>query len=121
MTTKTTSNLTQEKAIEMATEIIRLEATVKEMKKQLKAYVKENGELVTGDSVWKFQETYSWKFDSDKIKEFMKHLVIDGYTTDPYSLVSFSKTDLDKLGLNDDYISNYAEKKSSERFVNRKK
>lgn len=122
MTTQTTSKLTEQQAIELSNEILRLEATVKEMKKLIKEYVEDNGELVAGDVVWKFQEAESWEFnDSEKTKEFLKSLVIDGYTADPYSVVSISKTKIDKLGLNDSYIGKFANKKISRRFVNRKK
>ncbi|MFD2658505.1 hypothetical protein [Gracilibacillus thailandensis] len=122
MATQTTSKLTEQQAIELSNEILRLEATVKEMKKQLKEYVEENGELVAGDTVWKFQQSVSWDFsESDKTKEFLKSLVIDGLTTDPYSVVTISKPKIDKFELDDDYLANFAKKKVSNRFVNRKK
>ena len=117
--TEITSELTHEKAVELANEIFRLESTVKNMKEQLREYVKENGELVAGDKVWKFRENVSWNFnDSEKIKDFLKSLVIDGITYDPYSLISFPKTKLNKLGIDDDYISAFAEKRVTKSFVN---
>ncbi|MEN0661406.1 hypothetical protein NST11_18930 [Caldifermentibacillus hisashii] len=120
MTTSTSQQLTSEQAVEMANEILRLEAVLKTMKDQLKRFVEENGELVVGDTVWKFQESISWDFESNKIKDFMKSLIIDGYTTNPYELVSFSKAKLDKLGLEEQYLTNFAKKKVTARFVNRK-
>jgi hypothetical protein len=121
MTTQTTSKLTEEQAIDLSNQIMRLEATVKEMKKMLKEYVEVNGELVADNVVWKFQEAESWDFnDSDKTKEFLKSLVIDGYTADPYSVVTISKTKIDKLGLDNSYIEKFANKKVTRKFVNRK-
>lgn len=120
--TATTPKLTREEAIKIANEILRLEATIKEMKEMLKEYVKENGELVAGDTKWLFQNSISWEFnDSEKTKEFLKSLVIDGYTTDPFSIITCSKSTLDKLGLEESYINKFATKKTSTRFVNRKK
>ncbi len=121
MTTATSQQLTREQAVEMANEILRLEAVLKTMKDQLKRFVEENGELVVGDTVWKFQESISWDFESNKIKDFMKSLIIDGYTTNPYEIISFSKPKLDKLGLEEQYLMNFAKKKVTARFVNRKK
>lgn len=114
-----TSELTHEKAVELANEIIRLDSTLKSMKEQLKKYVEENGELVAGDKVWKFRENVSWNFnDSEKVKDFLKSLVIDGITYDPYSLISISKTKLNQLNIDDDYISAFAEKRVTKSFVN---
>lgn len=114
-----TSELTHEKAVELANEIIRLDSTLKSMKEQLKKYVEENGELVAGNKVWKFRENVSWNFnDSEKVKDFLKSLVIDGITYDPYSLISISKTKLNQLNIDDDYISAFAEKRVTKSFVN---
>lgn len=122
MTTQTTTpQLTEKEAIDLANEIIRLEATTKAMKDKLKTYIRDNGELVAGDNVWSFQNAIKWEFnDSDKTKSFIKSLAIDGYTLDPFSLVSFSKTKLEKLGLEDNYIEQFATKKTMERFGKRK-
>lgn len=114
-----TSELTHEKAVKLANEIIRLDSTLKSMKEQLKKYVEENGELVAGDKVWKFRENVSWNFnDSEKVKDFLKSLVIDGITYDPYSLISISKTKLNQLNIDDDYISAFAQKRVTKSFVN---
>lgn len=112
--------MTEEQARELANEIIRLEATVKAMKAELKKYVEENGALNDGENVWNIQETVSWRFNADTVQRFMNSLVIDGYTDNPYELVSFSKPKLDKLGLNDSYIEQFAEKRVSKRFTKRK-
>lgn len=112
--------ITEEKAIELSNEIIRLEATVKAMKDKLKAYVEENGTLQAGDVIWDFQHAQSWKYDPKKIRDFMKSLVIDGYTTNPYELVTFSKPKIDKLGLDESYIEQFAEKKITTRFAKKK-
>lgn len=113
--------MTEEQARELANEIIRLEATVKAMKAELKKYVEENGALNDGENVWNIQETVSWRFNADTVQRFMNSLVIDGYTDNPYELVSFSKPKLDKLGLDDSYIEQFAEKRVSKRLRKAKK
>lgn len=122
MKTATASVLTEQQAIELSNEYFRLEAVINKIKEQLKEYVKENGELIAGDVVWKFQNYESWEFkDSEKTKDFLKSLVIDGYTADPFSLVTVNKTQINKLGLEENYLQHFATKKVSSRFVNRKK
>lgn len=118
-TVETTPKLTEAQAIELANEIIRLEATVKAMKDQLKAYVEENGELVAENDIWGFQEAVSWKFHPDKVRDFMKNVFID-YGANPYDMVSFSKQKLDKLGLDEAYLSKFADKKITRRFGKKK-
>jgi effector-binding domain-containing protein len=118
----TTPELTEEQAIKISREILHLEATLKEMKEQLKKYVQENGELIADDTIWKFQNAESWDFaDSNRTKEFLKSLVIDGFTADPYSVVTINKSKIKKLGVDDTYLEKFAIKKVSKRFVNRKK
>lgn len=118
-TVETTPKLTEAQAIELANEIIRLESTVKAMKEQLKAYVEENGELVTDEFIWGFQDAASWKFHPDKVKDFMKNVFVD-YGVNPYEMVNFSKPKLDKLGLDEAYLSKFADKKITRRFGKKK-
>lgn len=112
--------LTESEAIELSKEVIRLEATTKAMKDKLKAYVEDNGSLLADDVIWNIQEAESWKYNPDKIKDFMKSLIIDGYTTNPYELVTFSKPKIDKLGLDEEYLKNFAQKSITKRFGKKK-
>jgi hypothetical protein len=111
--------LTQVEAVTMANEILRLEATVKEMKNQLKDYVEEYGSVETNDQVWDFNESVSWNFPGDKLKEIMTMIALDGYN--PWDMISLSKRSLDKLGWNDDILKQYGEKKVIKRFASKKK
>ena len=111
--------LTQVEAVTMANEILRLEATVKEMKNQLKDYVEEYGSVETNDQVWDFNESVSWNFPGDKLKEIMTMIALDGFN--PWDMISLSKRSLDKLGWNDDVLNRYAEKKVIKRFAPKKK
>lgn len=121
--TKNTSvkenQLTQVEAATMANEIARLEATVKEMKNQLKDYVEKNGPVETNDQIWNFNESVSWNFAGDKLKEIMTMIALDGYN--PWEMISLSKRSLDKLGWNDDVLKQYGERKVITRFASRKK
>ena len=111
--------LTQVEAVTMANEILRLEATVKEMKNQLKDYVEEYGPVETNDQIWDFNESVSWNFAGDKLKEIMTMIALDGYN--PWDMISLSKRSLDKLGWNDDVLKQYGEKKVIKRFAPKKK
>ncbi|KAA9019000.1 hypothetical protein [Niallia endozanthoxylica] len=111
--------MTQAEAVAMANEIVRLEAVVKELKNQLKAYVETNGSVETNDQIWDFNESVSWNFPGDKLKEIMTMIALDGYN--PWELISLSKRSLDKLGWNDDILKQYGEKKVIKRFASKKK
>ncbi|MBA2176844.1 hypothetical protein H0266_18350 [Halobacillus locisalis] len=115
------SNLTEEDAKIIANEIVRLDAVVKDMKKKLKGYVEENGALETQHVKWDFNDSISYKWnDSEKLKEFLKNTVIDGLVADPYSLVTINKTELNKLEIDESYISSFAEKKVTKTFKSTK-
>jgi hypothetical protein len=111
--------LTQVEAVTMANEILRLEAAVKEMKNQLKGYVEEYGPVETNDQVWDFNESISWSFNGDKLKEIMTMIALDGFN--PWEMISLSKRSLDKLGWQDDVLNRYGEKKIIKRFASKKK
>ena len=70
--------LTLAEAVTIANEIARLEATAKAMKNQLKEYVEEHGPVETNDQVWNFNESVSWNFNGDKLKEIMTMIALDG-------------------------------------------
>ncbi|WP_394237414.1 hypothetical protein [Niallia oryzisoli] len=111
--------MTQAEAVAMADEIVRIEAVAKELKNQLKVYVEKNGSVETKDQVWDFNESISWNFPGDKLKEIMTMIALDGYN--PWEMISLSKRSLDKLGWNDDILKQYGEKKVIKRFASKKK
>ena len=62
----------EEQAQAVATEIMQLEATVKQLKDQLKAYVDQHGTLQAGGIEWGYRESIAWKIRVENMKEFMK-------------------------------------------------
>lgn len=111
--------LTREDAVKMANEIAWLEATVKELKNQLKDYVEKNGIVETNDMIWGFTESVSWHFSGDKLKEIMTMMALDG--VNPWELISLPKKSLDKLNWKDDFLRQYGERKVTKRFASKKK
>ncbi|MFC2946777.1 hypothetical protein [Virgibacillus sediminis] len=94
---------THEEAVQLANEINRLEAALKQMKSVLKSYVKEQGGIDTGEEVWDFYESVSWKFDRQHLKELAGEMAMEGI--DPWEMLNI------KLGT----------KKVTQRFTSRKK
>lgn len=115
---KTTSlmekDLTRPEAIDLANEIVRLEAVVKEMKNRLKEFVEANGPIETSDQIWRFNESVSWKFKGETVKELMTMMALEGIN--PWEMIQLPKKSLDKLGWGDDFLKKYGEKKVVKRF-----
>ena len=108
-----------EKAVQLANEIERLEAVLKSMKAQLKAYVDENGPVETDDTVWGYTTSVSWSFEPDQLKELAQFIVLEG--ENPWKYLSISSTSLKKLGWDENILSRYGIKRETKRFVSRKK
>jgi hypothetical protein len=113
------NQLTPVEAVAMANEIVRIEAVAKELKNQLKDYVEKYGPVETNDQIWCFNESVSWNFPGDKLKEIMTMIALDGFN--PWELVNLSKRSLDKLGWSDDILKQYGERKVTKRFASKKK
>lgn len=108
-------DLNHKQAVDLANEIARLEAVVKDMKNQLKGFVEANGPIETGDQIWRFNESISWKFKGETIKELMSMMALEG--VNPWEMIQLPKRSLDKLGWGDDFLVKYGEKKVIKRFV----
>jgi hypothetical protein len=108
-----------EKAVQLANEIERLEAVLKSMKAQLKAYVDENGPVETDDTVWGYTTSVSWSFEPDQLKELAQFIVLEG--ENPWRFLSLSGTSIKKLGWDENILSRYGIKRETKRFVPRKK
>lgn len=104
----------EEQAQAVATEIMQLEATVKQLKDQLKVYVDQHGTLQAGGIEWGYRESIAWKIRVEHMKEFMQLAAIEGFN--PFELISVSATNLKKLGWNDDTLARIADKKSTSSF-----
>lgn len=112
---------TLEEAVQLANEIERLEATLKQMKEELKAFVETHGEVSTDDKVWAFSESISWQFDANSLKEFCKLLVESG--KNPWEILSISAYEIKKLekeGFSEDVLGMYAKPKITKRFGGKK-
>lgn len=105
---------TEEQAQALATEIMQLEATVKQLKDQLKEYVDQHGTLQAGGIEWGYRDSISWKIRVENMKEFMQLVAIEGFN--PFELISVSATNLKKLGWNDETLGRIADKKVTSSF-----
>ncbi|MFC2947628.1 hypothetical protein [Virgibacillus sediminis] len=110
---------THEEAVQLANEINRLEAALKQMKAVLKSYVKDHGGIDTGEEVWDFYESVSWKFDRQRLKELAGEMAMEGI--DPWEMLNISKANLNKLGWEEQRLSKLGTKKVTQRFTSRKK
>jgi hypothetical protein len=93
---------TQE-AIRVANEVERLEAVIKVMKDQMKAYVDKCGPIETGSVVWDYNETCSYSFTADQLKKVAENIVLEG--KNPWELMSISSSNLKKLGWEDSFVN----------------
>ena len=108
----------QEDAVQLANEINRLEAALKQMKDSLKAYVQVYGSVDTGEEVWDFYQSVSWKFDRNHLKELAGEMAMEGI--DPWEMLNISKANINKLGWDEQRISQLGTKKVTQRFTSRK-
>jgi|SRR5699024_7330796 len=116
---KVQDGLSHKKAIELASEIERTEAALKEMKKQLREFVEKNGDLETSDKIWKLTTSESWKFDPEGLKEMSELMALEGYN--PFEFFQLPKRNLDKLGWDESVLAQFGQKRETKRFVSRKK
>lgn len=106
--------------VELAKEITRTEAALKQMKEQLKDYVEKHGPLNTGEETWDFYPRTTWEFTTDKLKEMMKHFFIET-GEDPFSYMKPDTTALKKLKWGEEKLSQYGNRvEIGKRFDSRK-
>ncbi|MDM5277153.1 hypothetical protein QUF95_07155 [Paenibacillus silvae] len=118
MTNTTHEKLTIEEATQIALEIERTEAALKQMKERLKTYVDEHGALQAADKVWEYSNTRSWSFKPDGLRELAVAITAEGKNAWDY--LSLSSTALKKLGWEDVSLSGYGTLKETKRFASRK-
>lgn len=112
------ATISQEEAVKKALEVERLEAVLKQMKAELKAYVDANGALVAGDKMWDYTISTAWEFTGEKLKEMSLEIAVEG--RDPWGLLSLSAAAIKKLGWNETTLSRFGTKKETKRFDSRK-
>lgn len=110
---------TMNEAINLANEVERIEAVLKVMKDQMKAYVQKNGPIETDSVIWDFNESVSYSFNPDQMKNIAENIVLEG--ENPWALLSISSSNLKKLGWSDSFINQLGQKKITKRFISRKK
>lgn len=108
-----------EEAIRVANEVERLEAVIKVMKDQMKAYVDKNGPIETDSVVWDYNESASFSFTADQLKRVAENIVLEG--KNPWELMSISASNLKKLGWEESFVEALGTKKTTKRFNSRKK
>lgn len=106
-------------AINLANEVERIEAVLKVMKDQMKAYVQKNGPIETDSVIWDFNESVSYSFNPDQMKNIAENIVLEGENS--WALLSISSSNLKKLGWSDSFINQLGQKKITKRFISRKK
>jgi len=106
-------------AINLGKEIERVEAALKAMKAELKAFVDVNGPVDTGDVIWDYAVSASWQFDEMGMKEVAQNMVLEG--VNPWKMLNITASNLKKMGWDDAVIAKMGEKKETRRFASRKK
>lgn len=107
-----------EDAVALAREIARLEAALKQMKAELKAFVEVNGPIVVDDQIWDFAESVSWSFPPEGLQAIAETIAVEG--DDPWKYFTLSAESVRRLGWSEEYLLQYGEKKVTRRFLPRK-
>lgn len=112
MDTKTIETI--EEAIQVANEIERLESAVKLLKEELRAYVREHGEVDTGEKVWQFRQSVSWNIPPENLKEVARMIALD--ELNPWEYLGITAKNIRSLGWSDETLSEYGEKRIRNNF-----
>lgn len=105
---------TLDEAVQVANEIERLESAVKLLKDELRAYVREHGEVDTGEKVWRFQQSVSWDIPPEKLKEVARLIALDG--RNPWEYLNITPAKVRSLDWSDETLSEYGEKRIRNNF-----
>jgi len=93
---KTEEVKSMDHAINLGKEIERVEAALKAMKAELKAFVDVNGPVDTGDVIWDYSISASWSFNEEGLKELAQNMVLEG--VNPWKVLNITASNLKKLG-----------------------
>lgn len=105
---------TFEEAVQVANEIERLESAVKLLKDELRTYVREHGEVDTGEKVWKFQQVESWNIPPGNLKEIARLIALDG--RNPWEYLNITPAKLRSLDWSDETLAGFGEKRIRNNF-----
>lgn len=105
----------QEQALQVAENVLRLEAAVTAMKEQLKAWVKETNKPVRIEGgEFRFVPSTTWNFGSEGLQCLCDRITSEGL--DCWQYLTVGATQLKKLDLPDSELKLYGTKKISEAF-----
>lgn len=108
-----------QEAIDMANEIERYEAAVKQMKEVLKTFVEKVGLPVdTGEKVWDFSSSESWSFSPLNLKALASEILLMGFN--PWEYLDLGSRAISKLNLTQDVLGQYGKAKTTRRFASKK-
>lgn len=101
-------------AMKLATEVIRLEAALDNMKGKLKEWVKNNDDVTIGDSAFAFVPSVSWNIAAEKLYDLCSELHDNGI--DVFQYLTLTAANLKKIGVTDDTLAVYGKKKTTKTF-----
>ena len=108
-----------QEAIDLANEIERYEAAVKQMKEALKAFVEKVGLPVdTGEKIWDFSSSESWSFSPENLKALASEILLMGFN--PWEYLDLGSRAISKLNLTQDVLGQYGKAKTTKRFASKK-
>lgn len=108
-----------QEAIDLANEIERYEAAVKQMKDALKGFVEKVGLPVdTGEKIWDFSSSESWSFSPVNLKALASEILLMGFN--PWEYLDLGSRAISKLNLTQDVLGQYGKAKTTKRFASKK-
>lgn len=109
---------TRQEAINIANEIERYEAALKQLKDALKKYVDANGPVDTGDKIWDFTTSTSWSFTPENLKMLATEIFARGF--DPWEYLDIDAKAVTKNVMPETELAQYGTAKTTKRFSSRK-
>ena len=95
-------------------EVIRLEAALGMMKDQLKAWVKQNGDVIIDDSAFSYVPSCSWNIEPEMLYELCAQLHDEGVNVFEY--LTLTAANLKKIGISEERVKLFGKKKVSKNF-----
>lgn len=110
---------TYQDAINAVNQVCRLEAVLKQLKEQLKAFVKNHGPVETEEQICDFFPSTKWVFSPEAKKEMAILIAVDG--KNPYELLDFPASSLKELNWPEEVLMKFGTPVVSESFRFKKK
>lgn len=110
--------MTHEGAVQLAEEIERVEASLRMMKRTLRDYVEEHGEVRTKDKVWRVNESVSWRISPEGLEKLKDWLVLDN--KNPWEWFNITPANIRKLGWSEEVLEELGTRSIRRNFSGRK-